>query len=93
MRDCQVEGHTRPAHQVAGVTVAPAPWPGLWLVTWTQPDTDPGGWCTCPWEIWRLGAHACSASRRLLDGWQVRQLPDHHRRYWRVRGRPPRERR
>jgi len=93
MSKCQAEPTTRPAHRVAGVTVVPAPWPGLWLATWTQPDADPTGWCTCPWELWRLGAHMCPARRRLLDGWQVRQLPDHRRRYWRVRGRPPRERR
>jgi hypothetical protein len=82
MRECQAEPDTRPAHRVVGVTATPAPWPGLWVATWTQPDSDPDAWCTCPWELWRLGAHVCPARRRLLDGWQVRQLPDHHRRYW-----------
>jgi len=81
MRECQAEPTTRPAHQVAGVTVGPAPWAGLWLATWTQPDGDPGAWCECPWEFWRLGAHACPAHRRLLDDWQVAHLPVDRRRY------------
>jgi len=81
MRECQAEGHTRPAHRVAGVTVVPAPWPGLWLATWTQPDADPDAWCECPWELWRLGAHVCPARCRLLDTWQVAHLPARRRRY------------
>jgi len=81
MRECQAEPTTTPAHRVAGVTVVPAPWAGLWVATWTQPDADPDAWCECPWELWRLGAHACPAHRRLLDGWQVGHLPVDRRRY------------
>jgi len=81
MRECQAEPTTRPAHRVAGVTVVPAPWPGLWVAVWTQDAAEPGGWCVCPWELWRLVAHVCPARRRLLDGWQVTHLPAHRRRY------------
>jgi len=76
---CKVEPVAHPAHRVAGVVVSPAPWPGLWVTTWTQPDTDPGAWCECPWEFWRLGVHVCPARRRLLDGWQVRHPPARRR--------------
>jgi hypothetical protein len=75
MREHQAEGHTRLAHRVAGPTVVPAPWPGVWLATWTQPGADPDAWCECPWEFWLLGAHVCNASKRLLDTWQVADAP------------------
>jgi len=72
---CKVEPVPRPAHRVAGVTVGPAPWAGLWLATWEQDTADAAAWCTCPWELWRFGAHVCNASKRLLDTWQAAHLP------------------
>jgi hypothetical protein len=60
---------------VVDPAVTPSPWPGLWRVTWEQDTADAGGWCECPWELWRLGAHVCNASKRLLDGWQVTDAP------------------
>jgi len=75
MSECKTEPASRPAHRVAGVTFTPAPWPRLWRVTWEQDTADAGGWCECPWELWRLGAHVCVARQRLLDGWQVADAP------------------
>jgi hypothetical protein len=64
----------RPAYRVEGPVVVPARSPGFWLAVWNQPGSDPDAWCECPWELWRLGVHVCSARRRLLDGWQAAHL-------------------